>query len=85
MTARRTIPAALGALVAALVLGASSAPTGAALGPATPLSNDVVQNLSLATRVAQRVLVMNKGTIVFAGTPAELASDRDIEARYLGV
>jgi len=28
---------------------------------------------------------MNKGTIVFAGTPAALAMDRDIEARYLGV
>ena len=45
----------------------------------------VEQNLGLATRVGQRVLVMNKGTIVFAGTPAELAAHRDIEARYLGV
>ena len=45
----------------------------------------VEQNLGLATRVGQRVLVMNKGTIVFAGTPAELAAQRDIEARYLGV
>jgi len=45
----------------------------------------VEQNLGLATRVGQRVLVMNKGRIVFAGTPAELAADRDVEMRYLGV
>ncbi len=45
----------------------------------------VEQNLGLATRVGQRVLVMNKGTIVFAGTPAQLAADRDVEMRYLGV
>ena len=45
----------------------------------------VEQNLGLATRVGQRILVMNKGTIVFAGTPAELVADRDVEARYLGV
>jgi branched-chain amino acid transport system ATP-binding protein len=45
----------------------------------------VEQNLGLATRVGQRILVMNKGTIVFTGTPAELAADRDVEARYLGV
>ena len=45
----------------------------------------VEQNLGLATRVGQRVLVMNKGTIVFAGTPAELAAHRDVETRYLGI
>jgi len=45
----------------------------------------VEQNLGLATKVGQRVLVMNKGTIVFAGTPAELAAHRDVETRYLGV
>lgn len=45
----------------------------------------VEQNLALATRVAQRVYVMNKGTIVFSGTTAELAAAGDIEARYLGV
>jgi len=45
----------------------------------------VEQNLALATRVGQRVLVMNKGTIVFAGTPAGLAAHRDVETRYLGV
>ena len=45
----------------------------------------VEQNLALATRVAQRVYVMNKGTIVFSGTTAELGSAGDVEARYLGV
>ena len=45
----------------------------------------VEQNLALATRVAQRVYVMNKGTIVFSGTIAELAAAGDVEARYLGV
>jgi branched-chain amino acid transport system ATP-binding protein len=44
----------------------------------------VEQNLALATRVAQRVYVMNKGTIVFSGTTAELAAAGDV-ARYLGV
>jgi len=45
----------------------------------------VEQNLALATRVGQRLYVMNKGTIVFHGTPAELAAQPDVEARYLGV
>jgi len=45
----------------------------------------VEQNLGLATRVAERLYVMNKGTIVFDGAPAELAARPDIEASYLGV
>ena len=45
----------------------------------------VEQNLALATRVGERIYVMNKGTIVFAGTPGELALQPDAEARYLGV
>jgi branched-chain amino acid transport system ATP-binding protein len=45
----------------------------------------VEQNLALATRVAQRMYVMNKGTIVFSGTTAALAAAGDVEARYLGV
>jgi len=45
----------------------------------------VEQNLALATRLAQRVYVMNKGTIVFSGTPEELAASREVETRYLGV
>jgi branched-chain amino acid transport system ATP-binding protein len=45
----------------------------------------VEQNLALATRVAERLYVMNKGTIVFGGTSAQLAARRDVEASYLGV
>src|SRR4051812_28815884 len=45
----------------------------------------VEQNLALATAVAQRVAIMNKGTIVFTGTAAELAGSADVEARYLGI
>jgi len=45
----------------------------------------VEQNLTLATKVGQRVHVMNKGTIVFTGTPAELAAAKDVESRYLGI
>ena len=45
----------------------------------------VEQNLGLATRIGKRVYVMNKGRIVFTGTPAELAGSREVEARYLGV
>ncbi len=37
------------------------------------------------TRLAQRIYVMNRGTIVFDGTPGELGSARDVEARYVGV
>ncbi|OLC53174.1 MAG: ABC transporter ATP-binding protein [Chloroflexi bacterium 13_1_40CM_4_68_4] len=45
----------------------------------------VEQNLALATRVAARAYVLNKGAIVFDGSTAELAAAPDIEARYLGV
>jgi branched-chain amino acid transport system ATP-binding protein len=45
----------------------------------------VEQNIALATRVAQRVYVMNKGQIVFNGTVAELAASPAVETRYLGV
>ena len=45
----------------------------------------VEQNVGLATRVAGRVYVMNKGTIVFGGTTAELAASTEVESRFLGV
>lgn len=45
----------------------------------------VEQNLALATRLAERAYVVNKGAIVFDGSTAELAASPDIEARYLGV
>jgi branched-chain amino acid transport system ATP-binding protein len=45
----------------------------------------VEQNYHLALRVADRVYVMNKGQIVWEGTPAELEADEDVKRRYLGV
>lgn len=45
----------------------------------------VEQNLALATAVGQRLYVMNKGQIVFSGTPVELAAAPDVESRYLGI
>ena len=36
-------------------------------------------------RVADRVYVMNKGQIVYEGTPAGLEADEEIKRRYLGV
>src|SRR5262249_54012796 len=45
----------------------------------------VGQNIALATAVASRVYVMNKGQIVFTGMPSELASQREVESRYLGI
>jgi len=35
--------------------------------------------------VADRVYVMNKGQIVYEGTPASLERDEDVKRRYLGV
>ncbi|MBI1846603.1 MAG: ABC transporter ATP-binding protein [Candidatus Rokubacteria bacterium] len=45
----------------------------------------VEQNFPLALRVADRVYVMNKGQIVYAGTPAGLDADEDVKRRFLGV
>jgi branched-chain amino acid transport system ATP-binding protein len=45
----------------------------------------VEQNYHLALRVADRVYVMSKGQIVWAGTPAGLEADEDVKRRYLGV
>jgi branched-chain amino acid transport system ATP-binding protein len=45
----------------------------------------VEQNYHLALQVADRVYVMNKGQIVYEGTPASLGSDEDVKRRYLGV
>ena len=43
------------------------------------------QNYHLALQVADRVYVMNKGQIVWEGTPAGLEADEDVKRRYLGV
>ena len=45
----------------------------------------VEQNYHLALRVADRVYVMNKGQIVYQGTPAGLEGDEEVKRRYLGV
>ena len=45
----------------------------------------VEQNYHLALRVADRIYVMNKGQIVWEGTPAGLEADEDIKRRFLGV
>lgn len=45
----------------------------------------VEQNLRLATHVADWVYVMNKGRIVFEGTPAELDANEEVKHKYLGV
>jgi branched-chain amino acid transport system ATP-binding protein len=45
----------------------------------------VEQNYHLALRVADRVYVMNKGQIVYEGTPAALEAAEDVKRRYLGV
>jgi branched-chain amino acid transport system ATP-binding protein len=45
----------------------------------------VEQNLALALSVADRVYVMNKGWIVFEGTPADLREQAEVRHRYLGV
>ncbi|HSE02736.1 MAG TPA: ATP-binding cassette domain-containing protein, partial [Methylomirabilota bacterium] len=45
----------------------------------------VEQNYHLALRVADRVYVMNKGQVVYEGTPAGLEADEEVKRRYLGV
>ena len=45
----------------------------------------VEQNYHLALEVADRVYVMNKGQIVYEGTPASLGADEEVKRRYLGV
>jgi branched-chain amino acid transport system ATP-binding protein len=45
----------------------------------------VEQNLRAALRLATRVYVLNKGQIVFTGTPAELQANPEITNRYIGI
>ncbi len=44
----------------------------------------VEQNVRAAFKVADRVLVMDRGSAVTEGTPAQLASDERVRAAYLG-
>jgi branched-chain amino acid transport system ATP-binding protein len=45
----------------------------------------VEQNAEMALRLADRVYVIDHGTVVFEGTPAALRADRRVTATYLGV
>ncbi|MEP7198573.1 MAG: ABC transporter ATP-binding protein, partial [Chloroflexota bacterium] len=45
----------------------------------------VEQNLNLALTLADRVYVLNKGQIVFDGTPQALRANAEVERQYLGV
>ena len=44
----------------------------------------VEQNAEMALSLADRVYVIDHGTIVFAGTPAELRASHQATATYLG-
>lgn len=45
----------------------------------------VEQQVAFALRIADRVLVMAKGAIVYEGTPAQLLADGSVRERYLGL
>ncbi len=45
----------------------------------------VEQNLTMALSIAERLYVMNKGRVVFEGTPDELQAQNEIMVQYLGV
>jgi branched-chain amino acid transport system ATP-binding protein len=45
----------------------------------------VEQNAEMALQLADRVYVIDHGTVVFEGTPAALRADQHITATYLGV
>jgi branched-chain amino acid transport system ATP-binding protein len=45
----------------------------------------VEQNAEMALRLADRVYVIDHGTVVFEGTPAQLRADRQVTTTYLGV
>jgi len=45
----------------------------------------VEQNAEMALQLADRVYVIDHGTVVFEGTPEKLRGDRQVTATYLGV
>lgn len=45
----------------------------------------VEQNLALAMSIAQRVYLLDRGKIVYSGTPSDLAKRRDLTVRHLGL
>ena len=45
----------------------------------------VEQNAEMALQLADRVYIIDHGTVVFEGTPARLRADRQTTSAYLGV
>jgi len=45
----------------------------------------VEQNINMALKIADNVFVLNKGQVVFSGTPKELVDNPDVQHQYLGV
>lgn len=45
----------------------------------------VEQNVAVALELADRVYILDKGRVVYEGTPAELDADESVLDRYLGV
>jgi branched-chain amino acid transport system ATP-binding protein len=45
----------------------------------------VVQELPIALAIADHICVLDKGSVVFDGSPQELTGRLDIQARYIGV
>jgi len=45
----------------------------------------VEQNAEMALQLADRVYIIDHGTVVFEGTPARLRADTQVTATYLGV
>src|SRR5215813_6487984 len=45
----------------------------------------VEQNAEMALQLADRVYVIDHGTVVFEGTPERLRADKQVTASYLGV
>ncbi len=43
------------------------------------------KDLRALTRIADRHYVLEKGRVVWSGVSAELAADRDLQHRYLGI
>jgi subtilase family serine protease len=82
MTARSAL-ATLAALTTLVVLGAGSAAQGsAASGPATALSNDVVQNLNLATLNGAVPSSQTVTVGIYLSNPRQAAEDRYVAKLY---
>src|SRR5918911_1573999 len=45
----------------------------------------VEQNLGLALKLADEIHILDRGEIVYSGTPAALSTDQAVKQRYLGV